>query len=237
MNGTPPSAIEAEAAGQPFLVAAFGEHEYKLAADADDWPLDDIGAGKLLPAMRELLGDQWQGFLRDYPRRRDLLMASRAFAEAAGFPAGPADRMFGGLPRLLQTLVLHGGPVEATLAGMGVDYRDRWRFDADGRRRLPLRRIYVLLIHMPYDSPLAIAVNGGKRLYSASDLLLMDVYEALTRRTHPSRPMSPQEAKTRATSEAKIEDERAKYRARHSNPRESAIALARANARAGQGNS
>jgi hypothetical protein len=236
MNGTPPSAIEAEATGQPFLVAVFGEHEYKLAADADDWPLGDISAGKLLPAMRELLGDQWQDFLRNHPRRRDLTMASRAFGAAAGFPAGPDDREFGALPRLLDTLALHPGPVEATLAGMGVDYRDRWRFDGDGRRRLPLRRIYVLLMHMSYDSPLAIAVNGGKRIYSAGDLLLMDVYEALTRKTHPSRPMSPQEAKKRAASEVKIEEERAKYRARHSSPRESAIQTARANALAGQGN-
>src|SRR5262245_31687844 len=168
-------AIIAEATRQDYVVARFREQEYKLPADVDAWPLDDIAVSvgvdaedalvvahnNLFGAMRTLLGEQWDGFVLAHPQRRDLLPASRAFAAAAGFAGQRFDLSFGALPRLLANLAAYPDAVEVTLAGMGLDYRDRWRFDADGCRRLTLRQIHVRLAFMPYDCALAIAQNDG----------------------------------------------------------------------------
>lgn len=240
--------VEAEATGQPFIVADYGGHEYKLPADVDDWPLPLIAVtvgirdGVLVAdhevlarALAMLLGDQWAGFLAASPRRGDLLPASAEFAAAAGFTGTVNDLSFGALPRLLATLDARTDAVEATLAEMGVDYRDRWRFDADGRRLLTLRQVNLRLAYAPYDCALAIAQNDGRRPLSGTELLLMDVFEAITHTRHPSRPMTAEQEAARATKAVDIEAERAKYRERHKPlARVTAIETARANARLGR---
>lgn len=51
--------------------------------------------------------------------------------------------------------------MEADLARFyGVDYRDRWRRDEDGRRRLTLRRLHVLVTHLPLESVTVALVKG-----------------------------------------------------------------------------
>lgn len=68
----------------------------------------------------------------------------------------------------------------------GIDYRDRWRFDSNGRRKLTLRRINTLLRHLPQDSATVIACGGsGWRL---EHYLLADVYGTNAKDQHPWYP-------------------------------------------------
>jgi len=247
------SAVETEATGAQQLTARYDGREFTLPAEVEGWPLQLIAAsvgmraGRLVAdhaviarALEELLGEQWPAFLAAFPRRRQLVPASTAFAGAAGFAAREDDLAFGALPRLLAGLAEYPEAIEATLGELGVDYRDRWRFDELGRRRLTLRQIHVRLSYCAPDSPLGIAQNGGRRPFNGAELLLMDLYEVLARKRHPSRPMSAQALAERASIEEKIEAERAAYRERHkvtsiAGRRQSAIETARANARLGKG--
>lgn len=81
----------------------------------------------------------------------------------------------------------------------GVDYRDRWRFDPDGCRRLTLRRIYVLLRHVGADSVLGAHERDGKPFWSAELDVLDIIRMALTSTkdkpapAHPGRPKDRRE--------------------------------------------
>lgn len=69
----------------------------------------------------------------------------------------------------------------------GVDYRDRWRGG------LTLRRIWVLLRHLPADSPLVRELSPPS--WSITDHLLDDIRMVLTAsdknppKPHPARPL------------------------------------------------
>lgn len=67
----------------------------------------------------------------------------------------------------------------------GVDYRDRWRPDEHGRPRLTLRRLHVLVAHLPPDSATAAVVGDGEPGWSRSDVLLTDLWSAWTGKEHP----------------------------------------------------
>lgn len=254
MPTRPISPVEAEATGQPHLVATYKGHEFKLPTDVDDWPLDliavSVGTAQdgtwfvhhptLALAMQQLLGVQWYSFNRSFPLRKDLLPASREFAAAAGFTADTGDLAFGALPLLLATISQHQDAVEATLADRNIDYRDRWRFDADGQRLLTLRQIHVRLKFRRPDSALSIALNGGRMPYQAGDLLLMDLYEVLTGKQHPSRPLTAKQLEKRKAVQSKKAKESAavaEYRKRaekRQNRHQTALETARANAQPGK---
>jgi hypothetical protein len=240
-------AAESEATGQTVIVAPYRGRDYKLPADAETWPLALIAAsvgvntkGQLVTdypttahALTVLLDDQWPDFLRAFPQRRHLAPASTAFAAAAGFTAQPGDLAFGPLPRLLATLQLWPDAVEATLTAAGLDYLDRWRYTDDGRRRLTLRRIHVHLSCAPPDSALATAQNGNRPPFTATDLLLMDVFEAVARSVHPARPLTPDQRKQRMTAKDKADKAIEDYYKRHPNAaarKKTAIQTAQANA-------
>lgn len=67
-----------------------------------------------------------------------------------------------------------------------IDYRDRWRFDADGARLLTLRMIWVRLKHLPLDSALAIAEGSGG--WVLGHYLAAQLWEVQTGVPHPGRP-------------------------------------------------
>lgn len=62
-----------------------------------------------------------------------------------------------------------------------IDYRDRWRGD------LTLRRLMVLITHLPAESSTALALNSGFRPLSRSEALLAEIWQAAARskRRHP----------------------------------------------------
>jgi len=241
----PLSPQEAEATGERHITATFRGHEFKLPLDVDEWPLDEVFAsvgvrdeklhpnhGQIAFALRRLLGGQWIDFLSAFPRRRDLVPASQAFAAAAGLAGDERDAAFGALPRLLYILATYPDAVEAGLAEVGIDYRDRWHFDGDGRRRLTLRQICVRLTYLKPTNALSIAMNDGRAPYSATELLLMDVYEAIARVAHPSRPMTADQAKARDEKQKRTEQAVQDYRKRHpeKSRTQTALDIARANA-------
>lgn len=67
-----------------------------------------------------------------------------------------------------------------------IDYRDRWRYDDNGVRKLTLRMIAVRIRHLPADSSIAIARGGSGWLIG--DYLLADLFHATSGRAHPANP-------------------------------------------------
>lgn len=232
--------VEAEATGQPFFVAEYGGAEYKLPTDADLWPLREIRSGQILAALPALLGGQWYSFLTVSPKRRHLVPASNAFAAAAGFPIlePKHDTVFGSLPRVLELIARWPATVESDLNRLwDLDYRDRFRFDNDGNRRLTLRQIGVRVTNLPMDASLAAKLHGGKAPLTRTDLLLMDLHRDFTGVVHPERPLSPEQVEKVVAEQKVMDDERRKYRER-TQKRQAATALkdtARANALRAQG--
>lgn len=225
---TRPDPVEAEAIGQSHILVKYAGRDWSIPLDVDNWPLTDLLACVVVDdtrininftavttVLRQLLGPQWMLFSSVAPTRKKLIPAAQAFAAAVGIPASSrTDVAFGGIPRLLRELRDHPGPVEATLAGLGLDLRDRYLFHA-GRRRLTLRQIHNRLNYAPYDSPLNIARNGRRPLSDAA-LVSMDVFEALTNKTHPDRPLTPLQLAERRADEEKKAKARADYEARRS---------------------
>ena len=243
--------VEAEALGLGTVTAAFMGREWRIPADVDTWPLRHVkGSIYLSPtrvptvnhiaiaqALEILLGDQWDAFLGVAVRRRHLVPATHAFAEAVGIrsssqmgPDGkPFDRAWGSIPRLLAVLEAWPTAVESDLTRFwSADYRDRWRFDADGHRLLTLRQIHARLSHLPADS--ALAVEMGRR--SPTELLLMDIYEPLAGRAHPARPLTPEQVAERNAEAAAKAKALAAYEARREARGDRRISTALDNARA-----
>ena len=170
----------------------------------------------VITVCEELLGEQFEQFLDAVPTRAQLLPASHAMAEAVGIGrsrdaySDQWDRAFGAIPRLLALLDAWPTAVESDLSRFwGVDYRDRWRFD-DGRRRLTLRQIHARISHLPADSALAVAMDRR----SPTELLLMDIYEPLAGRVHPSRPLTAAQLAERNAEQAARKKAMADYEAR-----------------------
>jgi hypothetical protein len=188
----------------------------------------------LVVALRHILGHQWPDFLVAAPKRGDSVKASHVFAEAVGISTtGSAlDVAFGGIPALLLDLQRYEGAIEATLGSLGVDYRDRYRFQPGRRRILTLRQIHNRLRYAPYDSPLAIAKNDGVRPLSDAALVSMDVFEAIAKIPHPSRPLSPAQRAERQAEQVKKDEALAGYKKRRSaeQDRRSGLEKAKANA-------
>lgn len=89
---------------------------------------------------------------------------------------------------LLYLLRHHPDAVEADLQIRcnGIDYRDRWRFDADGNRKLTIRRIGVLLRNLPPDSATHIALGGSG--WTLDNYLVASLWTAITGAPHPALP-------------------------------------------------
>lgn len=88
----------------------------------------------------------------------------------------------------------HGDAVEADLQRWyHIDYRDRWRFDADGNRKLTVRRIGVLIRHLPADSATFIALGGSG--WTLDHYLTASMWQAFTGKLHPAFPTSSKKRK------------------------------------------
>lgn len=67
-------------------------------------------------------------------------------------------------------------------------YTDRWRFDADGNRKLTLREIWVRIQRLPGDSSIVCHFNGGRPRWGDETYLLSDLAHILSGKPHPARP-------------------------------------------------
>lgn len=98
----------------------------------------------------------------------------------------------------------HPDAIEADLQRFyRVDYRDRWRSDERGLPRLTLRRIRVLVKHLPADAACVEVLNDGKQVWSRTDQLLDEIRRRLDRlggvkrpKADPSRPRRTRKAPT-----------------------------------------
>lgn len=114
---------------------------------------------------------------------------------------------------LLTLLREHEGAVEADLSRYhGIDYRDRWRFDVEGRRRLTLRMIRVRVTHLPPDSAVHKALGGPG--WSVNDYLTADVFHANSGKPHPARPSGKSAVVESPERRRKVRDARRRARAR-----------------------
>lgn len=81
-------AVQAEAEGDATAVVKWRGHEFTVALDADDWPVELLVAfedGRVAAAVRAALGPaQWSTFMRTKPRTRDLSELYDALATALG---------------------------------------------------------------------------------------------------------------------------------------------------------
>jgi hypothetical protein len=236
------SAAEAEALGQQYVDAVFGGISFRVPLDVDTWPLHLIRFSRgrhsetgqvminyraVMETIQVLTGDQFDLFVSVAPTRAYWVPFTESVADAVGF--GEPGQVFGGLPRTLAMIDAWPDKVESDLRRFWrLEYRDRYR---TGRRRVSLRQIHTCLSNLPTDSAIVLAMNGGKIPYTATDLLLMDLYESSTGTRHPSRPMSAAEIAQRDGEAAAIENERAKYRARQEKRTATGLETARANAR------
>lgn len=108
--------------------------------------------------------------------------------------------------------------MEADLSRIyGIDYRDRWRFDSEGRRKLTLRMIWARVEYLPRDSAVRTVLNGGRPEWGDAEYLLADVWAATAgaQEPHPARPVPPQEVvnpeRTKSVKRAKrLADQRRK---------------------------
>lgn len=234
-----PDALAAyrESRAVDWVTVPYGGADWQIPADVDRWPLAAVldvvlsdQQGRLavdrpavLRVLAELLGEQFDAWAARCRRRGDIVPMSHAVAEAAGFARTVAilgdpmrdDVAFGSLPRLLWLLQCWPDKCESDLLRFWhLDYCDRWRFDAEGRRRLTLRRINACLMNPPDGSALG-AVLGRR---STTELVVMDLFEAITGKPHPARPLRPDEIAARdklADEAAKRAKQRADYRRRH----------------------
>ena len=238
-----PARLEAD--GEELATVTIAGRPWRVPADADRWPLDAILSTRgltefgepvvnfepLVFALKQILGPQWEELLEFLPNRDALVEASQSIAAAAGFPADPErDISFGSLPTTLSLLLRFPDKVESDLDRFwSIDLRDRFRYDEEGRRALTLRQIHVRLQNLPAESSLAIAL--GRR--SGAEIVLMDLFKAITGKDHPRRPLTAQEAaeaRARAVEAAKARADYEKRQNRNKSRRAGAAALARHNA-------
>lgn len=66
-----------------------------------------------------------------------------------------------------------------------IDYRDRWRRDENGKPRLTLRRLYVLLRHLPPDAALVRALGDGQAVWNLEHVILAHIWQAVARSKKP----------------------------------------------------
>lgn len=95
-----------------------------------------------------------------------------------------------------------------------IDYRDRWRYDESGRPLLPLRRLKVLVEHLPSES--AVAAVSGTKGWGTTELLLSDLLKAWTDEHHPNDPRfdKPDKKQSQPTPAAKMREARSRSQER-----------------------
>ena len=177
-----PAARNLEAAGAAGVTFDFRGTTVTIPLRLEDWPLDDIRAGRKGRAIKALLGAQ-----RPPMRTQDdAAELSHRMADACGvtpLPDADADAalMFGAVPLLLHAVDNHGDDLEADLRRFyGIDYRDP--------AACTLRQVWVMIRRMPPESAIMVARNGGELPWSRGEIIAARSWEMWTRKRYPGRP-------------------------------------------------
>jgi len=86
-HAKPAAQIEAE--GEPTIDIEWNGHTFTIGSDPDDYPVETVLAfenGLNVTALQGLLGPtQWADFMKDKPKRRDVVDLFETFNAALGF--------------------------------------------------------------------------------------------------------------------------------------------------------
>lgn len=183
-------AARLEALGAAEARFEFRGREVAVPLDVGSWPADLV-RGHPLAAVLELLGDQQVlgagAVLDDARELSDAMAAAVGIERLPETPAAP-DQWFGGVQTLLWLLDDFEADVESDLRRFwGVEYCDRFTGD------LSLRQIWTYLRRLPSESSIARAINGGKEHWTELLYVTSAVYQAITGKVYPGRPMRPEE--------------------------------------------
>ncbi len=214
----PSDAARLEATGATEVVFEFRGREVTIPLDVGTWPAALVRFDPLV-AVLTLLGGQARRVLGPGAVLDDARELSNAMAEAAGVAMLPEDedtpdQWFGRVQTLLRLIDEQADDIELDLRRIGVDYRDRWR------GTLTLRQVWVYVRRSLSTSAIAVSSNYGKHVWTENDFIAAGVYQALTGKLYPGRPMKPEElAKALEAMQAKadhvdkLRDRQARYAA------------------------
>lgn len=187
----PSDAARLEAIGATEVAFKFRGRPVTVPLDVGTWPAALVRFDPLA-AVLTLLGDQAGRVLGPGAVVDDARELSNAMADAVGVSRLPEqedapDQWFGSVQHLLRLLDDQEEDVELDLRRIGVDYRDRWR------GTLTLRQVWVYVRRSLSTSAIAVSSNYGKHVWTESDFIGSAVYQALTGKVYPGRPMKPEE--------------------------------------------
>lgn len=185
-------AARLEALGADTAVFVWRGREVTVPLDVERWPAALVRF-RPLAAVVDILGDSAAAVLGPGAVSDDARELSDAMAAAVGIdrlPETPTaeDQWFGGLQTLLWLVEDYESDVVSDLRRFwGVSYRDRFTGG------LSLREIWCYLRRLPIGSALARAVNGGNEQWTETMYIGAGIYQALTGKVYPGRPLRPEE--------------------------------------------
>lgn len=227
-------AARLEALGATEARFEFRGREVSVPLDVERWPAALVRTHPLA-AVLDLLGGQTvlarSATLDDARELSDAMAAAVGVERLPETPPAP-DQWFGGVQTLLWLLADFEADVESDLRRFwGVDYRKRFTGE------LSMRQIWAYLRRIPAASSIARAINGGKEQWTELMFITAGVYQAITGKVYPGRPMRPEElaealkaVQAQADHAAKLKDREALY-APPANPVAAAMQEAEANRR------
>jgi len=227
-------AARLEVLGADTATFTFQGREVRVPLDVGRWPAALVCTHPLA-AVLELLGDQIvlapSAPLDDARELSDAMAAAVGIERLPETPPAP-DQWFGGVQTLLWLLDNFEADVESDLRQFwGIDYRKRFTGD------LTLRQVWTYLRRLPSASSIARATNGGKEQWTELMFITAGVYQAITGKVYPGRPMRPEElaialeaVQAQANHVARLKDREALY-AKPANPVAAAMQEAEENRR------
>lgn len=186
------SAAQLEALGADEAVFVWRGREVTVPLDVGRWPAASVRFQPVL-AVVEILGSRAAAVLGPDAVLDDARELSDAMAAAVGIERLPetpaaADQWFGGVQTLLWLLTDFEADVASDLRRFwGVDYKDRFTGG------LSLREIWTYLRRLPIGSAVARAINGGNEQWTELMYIGAGIYQAITGKVYPGRPLRPAE--------------------------------------------
>ncbi len=187
----PSDAARLEATGATEVTFEFRGRAVTIPLDVGAWPAALVRFDPLV-AVLTLLGDEARRVLGPGAVLDDARELSNAMAAAVGVAMLPEDedtpdQWFGRVQTLLRLVDEQADDIELDLRRIGVDYRDRWR------GTLTLRQVWVYVRRSLSTSAIAVSSNYGKHVWDENDYIGASVYQALTGKVYPGRPLKPEE--------------------------------------------
>lgn len=163
---------------------------FRVWLNLERWPTRLIRAGRRLDAVDVLLDGQELdelALLDDYREISNLMADAVGVAQLPETPDAP-DEWFGGVPTLMRLVEDHEDDVASDLRRFwNVRYAERFAGN------LTLREVWTYIRRLPSESAIARANNGGNEVWTESLYIQATLYQVLTGKPYPGRPLKPEE--------------------------------------------